>query len=130
MSSARLAIATMFRLFRPFSEEVNGKVGWLDGESSLCSGPSLSFAPVVERTKPPPLPPYRKPEVLSFAALPLNSLTRLLDLDVASCAVIELNEDDRTVGIAAAGLREAEVISVAIADAGVLTGRERLLSIR
>ena len=79
---------------------------------------------------PPPLPPYRKPEVLSFAALPLNSLTRLLDLDVASCAVIELNEDDRTVGIAAAGLREAEVISVAIADAGVLTGRERLLSIR
>ena len=129
MSSARLAIATMFRLFRPFSEEVNGKVEWLDGESSLCGGPSLSFASVVERTKPPPLPPHRKPEVLSSAALPLNSLTRLLDLDVASCAVIELNEDDRSVGIAGARLRETEVLSVAIADAGVSPRFEGPLSI-
>jgi hypothetical protein len=107
----------MFRLFRPFSEEVNGKVGWLDGESSLCSGPSLSFAPVVERTKPPPLPPYRKPEVFSFAALPLNSLTRLLDLYMARCSVIELNKNNRSIGIAATGLRESEVFSVAVSDA-------------
>lgn len=64
------------------------------------------------------------------AALALNSLTRLLDLYMARCAVIELNEDDRSIGIAAAGLRKAEVLSVAIPDAGVPTGRERLLSIR
>lgn len=67
--------------------------------------------------------------MFSLIALALNSLTRLLDLDVASCAVIELNEDDRTVGIAAAGLREAEVISVAIADAGVSPRFEGPLSI-
>jgi hypothetical protein len=49
---------------------------------------------------------------------------------MARCSIIELNEDERSIGIAAARLREAEVFSVAIPDAGVLTRRECLLPIR
>lgn len=67
--------------------------------------------------------------MFSLVELPLNSLARLLNLNMARCTVIELNEDDRSVGIAGARLRETEVLSVAIADAGVSARFEGPLSI-